>query len=60
MRGRQKTWWKDSCKRDMERVGIKEKGVLDRTKWMHRIQNHSDDPQMMGTARGEVLHGPET
>ena len=32
-RGRQTTRWKDSCKRDMESVGLKDEDVLDRTKW---------------------------
>ena len=32
-RGRQKTRWKDSCKRDMGSVGLKEEDVLDRAKW---------------------------
>ena len=31
-RGKQKIRWKDSCKRDMESVGLKEEDVLDRTK----------------------------
>ena len=31
-RGRQKTRWKDSCKRDVESVWLME-DVLDRTKW---------------------------
>ena len=30
--GRQKTWWKVSCKRDMESMGLKEEDVLDGTK----------------------------
>ena len=33
LRGRQKTRWKDSCKRDMESVGLKDEDVLDLTKW---------------------------
>ena len=32
-RGRQKTRWKESCKSDMESVGLKVEDVLDRTKW---------------------------
>ena len=31
-RGRQKIRWKDSCKRDMESLGLKEEDVLDKTK----------------------------
>ena len=30
-RGRQKTRWKDLCKRDMESVGLREEDILDRT-----------------------------
>ena len=39
-RGRQTTRWKDSCKRDMESVGLKEEDVLDRIKWKRDIQDH--------------------
>ena len=28
-----KTRWNDSCKQDMERLGLKEDGALGRTKW---------------------------
>ena len=42
-RGKQKTRWKDSCKRDMESTGLKEEDALDRTKWKNDIQYHSDD-----------------
>ena len=41
-RGRQKTRWKDSCKRDVESVGLKMK---DGTKWKRGIQNDSCDPR---------------
>ena len=41
-RGRQKTRWKDLCKRDM---GLKEEDVLDWTKWKNDIHNHSGDPR---------------
>ena len=44
-RGRQKTRWKDSCKRDMGSVGLKAEDVLDRTKWKNDIHNHSGDPR---------------
>ena len=44
-RGRQKTRWKDSCKRDMESVGLKDKDALDRTMWKNDIHNHSGDPR---------------
>ena len=44
-RGRQKTRWKDSCKRDMESAGLKEEDVLDRTKWNNDTQYHSSDPR---------------
>ena len=44
-RGRQKTRWKDLCKREMESVGLKEEDVLDRTKWKNDIQYHSGDPR---------------
>ena len=37
------TMWKDSCKRDMESVGLKDADVLDRTKWNNYIHNHSGD-----------------
>ena len=43
-RGRQKTRWKDSCKRDMESVGLKE-DVLYRTRWKNDIHNRSGDPR---------------
>ena len=33
--------WKDSCKRDVASVGLKEEDVLDRTKWNNAIKNHS-------------------
>ena len=36
---------KDSCKRDMESVGLKEEDALDRTKWKNDIHNHSGDPR---------------
>ena len=39
-RGRQTTRWKDSCKRDMERVGLKEEDVLE-----NDIDNHFGDPR---------------
>ena len=42
-RRRHETRWKDSCKRDMESVGLKEEDALDRTKWKNDIQNHSGD-----------------
>ena len=32
-RGRQKTRWKDSCKRDLESMGLNMEKVLGRTKW---------------------------
>ena len=35
--------WKDSWKRDMESVRLKEEDVLDRTKWKNDIQYHSGD-----------------
>ena len=44
-RGRQKTRWKDSHKRDMENVGLKVEDVLDRTKGKRDIDNHSGDPR---------------
>ena len=44
-RGRQKIRWKDSCKRDMESLGLKEEDALDRTKWKNDIQYHSGDPR---------------
>ena len=44
-RGRQKTRWKDSCKRDMESVWLKEEDVLDRVKWKNDIQYHSGEPR---------------
>ena len=46
-RVRQKTKWKDSCKRDMESVGlnVRKQGLLGRTKWKNDIQHHSDDPR---------------
>ena len=37
-RVKQKTRWKDSYKRDMETVGLKEEDVLDRTKWKNDIK----------------------
>ena len=40
-RGWQQTRWKDSCKRDMESVGLKDKDALDRTKWKNYIRYHS-------------------
>ena len=42
-RGRHNTRWKDSCKRDMESVGLKEDDELDRAKWKNDIHNHSGD-----------------
>ena len=51
-RGRQKTTWKDSCKRDMESVGLKE-DVLERTKWRNDIHSITILSMMMGKARGE-------
>ena len=42
-RGRQKTTWKEACKRDMESVGLKEEDAQDRTKWKNDIHNHSGD-----------------
>ena len=44
-RGIQKIRWKDSCKRYMERVGLKEEDALDRTKCKNDIQYHSGDPR---------------
>ena len=38
-RGRPNTRWKDSCKRDMENVGLKEEDVLDRIMWKNDIHN---------------------
>ena len=40
-RGRQKTRWKDLCKRGMDTVGLKWKDILDRITWKRDIQNHS-------------------
>ena len=40
-----KTRWKDSCKRDMESVGLKEEDALDWTKWKNDIHNHFGDPR---------------
>ena len=37
-RRRQKTRWKDSCERDMERAGQKVKDVMDRTKHLGNLQ----------------------
>ena len=42
-KGKQKTRWKNSCNRDMESVGLKADGVLDRTKWKRAIQNSSGE-----------------
>ena len=42
-RGRQKTRGKDSCKRDVESMGLNVEGVHDRTKWKREIQNYSGD-----------------
>ena len=43
--GREKPRWKDSCKRDMESVGLKDEEVLDKTMWKNDIQNHFGDPR---------------
>ena len=48
--GRQKTWWKVSCKRDMESMGLKEEDVLDRTILKNDTKKHSGDIHMMGRA----------
>ena len=48
-----KTRWKDSCKRDMESVELKEEDALDRTKWKNDIQYHSGDPRWWDKPRGE-------
>ena len=50
-RGRPKTRWKDSCKRDMVSVGLKEEDVLDRTMWKNDIQYHSGGPRWWETLR---------
>ena len=47
-RGRQKTRWKDSCKRDMESVGLEEDDARDRAKRKNDIQYHSGDPRLLG------------
>ena len=47
-RGRQKTRWKDSCKRDLESLGLKREDVLDRTKWKR-------DMESVGLKREDVL-----
>ena len=44
-RRRERNRWKDSCKSDMESVGLKEEGILYRTKWKRDIDNHSGDPR---------------
>ena len=46
-RGREKTRWKDSCKRHVESVGSKEEDVLGRTRWKYDVQNHSGDPRWL-------------
>ena len=40
-RGKQKTRWKDSCKRDMESVRLKEEDALDKTKWKNDMKKYS-------------------
>ena len=52
-RERQETGWKDSWKRYMESVCLKE-DVLGRTKWKNDIQNHSGKPRYTGNERGEA------
>ena len=44
-RGRHNTMWKDSCKRDMESVGLKVEDLLNRTKWKNDIPNHFGEPR---------------
>ena len=52
-RGRQKTRWKDLCKRDMESVELKE-DVSDRNDKVEELYSLLfHQPQMVGTARGE-------
>ena len=45
-RGRQKTRWKDSCKSDMESVGLKEENTLNRATLNNDIQYNSGDPRL--------------
>ena len=54
-RGRQKTRWTDSCKRDMETAGLKE-DTLDRTKWKNvfiTIPRWSEKPEKIAIRRTE-------
>ena len=44
-RGRQKARWKDSCKRDIESMWLKEEDAIDRTKWKNYFQYHCGDPR---------------
>ena len=44
-RGRQKIRCKDSRKRDMKSVALKEVDAPERTKWENDIQYHSGDPR---------------
>ena len=44
LRGRQNTWWRDSCKTDAENVGLKVDDALIRTEWKGAVLNHSGDP----------------
>ena len=34
-----------SCKREMGSMGLKEKDILDTTKWKNDIHDHSGDPR---------------
>ena len=45
LRGRQATRRKDSCKRYMGSVGLKEEDAMARTKWKNDMHDHSGNPR---------------
>ena len=44
-RGRPNLRWKDACKRDMTKVGLKEDNTTDRAAWRNKIISYIGDPR---------------
>ena len=44
-RGRPNLRWKDACKRDMTKVGLKEDNTTNRAAWRNKIISYTGDPR---------------
>ena len=52
-RGRPNLRWKDACKRDMTKVGLKKDRATNRAEWMNKLISYTGDPMADdGTSQG--------